>query len=183
MHLSEHRSKLLQFQDLTLFSPSPDLLRKAERYSHFLHANISQFPTFESLFLDRAGSPAALAAMITSQNYFNALLICLQILCDLMVLQSEESTLRDFVRTTESSQADISDLPISPIEGPSDVQSFVTRVEDEYEKMVDESRKLSEKIDLQSKRIASLSQQMATRLGSQVSTLRYRSSAVFASHH
>ena len=100
-----------------------------------------------------------------------------------MVLQSEESTLRDFVRTTESSQADISDLPISPIEGPSDVQSFVTRVEDEYEKMVDESRKLSEKIDLQSKRIAALSQQMATRLGSQVSTLRYRSSAVFASHH
>jgi hypothetical protein len=176
VQLSEHRSKLLQLQDLSLFNPSPDLLHKAERYSHFLHANISQFPTFESLFLDRAGSSEALADLIFSQNYFNALLICLQVLCDLMVLQSEDSTLRDFIRTNESSQADISDLPISPIEGPSGVQSFVTRVEDEYEKMIEESRKLSEKINLQSRRIATLSQQMATRLGSHVTAMRSRGS-------
>jgi hypothetical protein len=126
---------------------------------------MKDFPGFEHIFRERAGSPETFSSLLHSQNHFSALQICLQVMCDLMVVQADNSFGKETFKPTESSISDIGDLPISPIAGASDVHSFVSRVEDEYEKMMDESKSLRSKIDHQSLRIATLSHQLSKRLG------------------
>ena len=153
--MTEQRRQLLQLQHLSLVGAAPSLLHKAQRYCDFLQQNISHFPVLDRLLQDRAGGVTVFSSLLSANDYSSALLVSLQVLCDLLVLHSHENSAID-----GDFQEDISEFPLSPIESPSSRPSFAAKVENEYEEMLLESRKLTERIDLQSRRIAALSQQM-----------------------
>lgn len=128
--------------------PSPLLLAKAQNYSDFILQHLPEFPSFHSLFLSRAGDSSTFPAMLKARDHFGALLVCLQVLSDLVVLQTEDTAVREAM-----AELDYED-------------SVVARAEDEYQKMMDQGKRLKKNIGHQGQRIAALGMRVSRTLGS-----------------
>ena len=135
------------------------LSESIEKYLNFFLNRADAVPVFAQVLKERTET-VALQDLVTAKRYTSGLLVCLQLLSDLVLCEVARSNVTHKATQTAHIRAELRERPASCLVASTATSPRGRRGESEYLKMMTESDQLLASINEQSGRIASLNEDL-----------------------